>query len=194
MTERDLCTQMKWRVRRLGGTPRVGGNDDGNKRLYLFDEGMRDWLDTREKCGLCFKTAGPFITLPCCGAKVCDTENQYTLGSNTREGQCMRNHFHNSICGYHHTKVHEGHWKDCSQCERDFHPYDYAVKATSMHDSATTRRYNFDENVRTDIHPADVPFPKCSKCDVNMETTEEKTSTLDQRKSLGVSTICSKCG
>lgn len=194
MTEKDLSTGMAWRVQRIGGTPRSGGDSDRMKRSYLFEKGMVDWLDTREKCELCFKTNTPLLTLPCCGAKVCDTENQYTLGSYAREGQCMRNHLSNSICGYHFKNKHEGGWKDCKKCEEDFHPYDYAVKATSMHASTTVRRYNFDNNVRTDIHPAGVPFPQCSRCGVDVETTEEKTDTLAQRKGFGFEAMCAGCG
>jgi len=198
-TERDFLSGMQRRVRRAGGTPREGGEDEWGykeKIRIVFESGMADWTDTRQKCGLCGKTDGPFTTTDCCGGTVCDTEGQYRVNSYERDGQCGRNHRLQSICAHHHGHTsHEGDWKSCKKCEDDFHPYDYAAKATSQFVSGTVRRYNFDDNVRTDIHPADVPFPTCSECGVNVNTTEESLHTLGMRKSMGGNRIlCANCG
>jgi len=197
MTERNFYTGMQRRVRRVGGVPRSGGDSDGHKQQqkYLFESGYVDWSDTREKCGLCGKTEGPFMTTECCGRTLCDTEGQYRVNSHEREGQCARNHRLNSVCYHHHAEGHDGNWKQCTKCQEDFHPYDYAVKATSQAQSGTIRRYNFDDNVRTDIHPADVPFPQCDACGLNVDTTEETIRTLGMRKNFGSGKVtCSNCG
>ena len=128
---------------------------------------------------------------------VCDTEGQYELGSYERAGQCARNHRLHSICGHHNScsQHNEEDWKKCKECEDTFHPFDYAVKATAQPVSGTVRRYNFDDNVRTDVHPSDVPFPACSDCGANVNTTEESLETLRMRKSVGGGKIvCNKCG
>lgn len=196
MTERNFYTGLQRRVRRLG-TPRAGGDSEGYKQhqKIVFESGMVDWKDKRAKCGLCGKTGGPFTITKCCGRLICDTEGQYRPGSYEREGQCVRNHRQHSICAHHNAENHDGDWKDCTTCETYFHPYDYAVKATSQAVSGTVRRYNFDDNVRTDIHPADVEFPQCSKCGKNVDTTEESLQTLCLRKTMGGGkVICANCG
>mmetsp|Transcript_20148 Transcript_20148/g.57797 ORF Transcript_20148/g.57797 Transcript_20148/m.57797 type:complete len:569 (-) Transcript_20148:310-2016(-) len=225
MTERDLFSGLQRRVRRVGGEPRTGNAAEGLMRemiemrggvpqpgdklydLYCEVQEMSprhaeefkrfcvDWKDTSRKCGLCGSTSGPFIQMKCCGGTVCDTEDQYSIGSYERDGQCARNHRLNSICHFHHEEGHSGDWKSCQTCENYFHPYDYAVKATSQHVSGTVRRYNFDDNVRHDIHPADVPFPTCFYCDRKVDTTEESTKTLSMRKHMGGGKVrCSNHG
>ncbi|KAK1745097.1 hypothetical protein QTG54_004388 [Skeletonema marinoi] len=117
------------------------------------------------------------------------------MNSYEREGQCARNHRSQSICGFHNSEGHDGEWKTCKACEEFFHPYDYAVKATSQAVGGTARRYNFDDNVRSDIHPADVPFPTCHKCEALVNTTEESVRTLSMRKSFnGGRVTCGGCG
>lgn len=197
-TERDFYTCMCRRVRRVGGEPRAGGEDEyayKQQVRVIFESGMVDWTDSREKCGLCGKTNGPFTLTDCCGATVCDTEGQYQINTFEREGQCARNHRLQSICGFHDAEGHDGDWRTCKDCEDFLHPYDYAVKATSQAVAGTVRRYNFDDNVRTDTHPADVPFPTCHKCEVLVNTTEESMRTLSMRKSFsGGKVTCSGCG
>ena len=194
MTERNFFTGMQRRVRRLGGTPRPGGDDAYRKRQnsFVFEPGIVDWNDTRDKCGLCGKMDGPFLTTECCGRLVCDTEGQYRINSYEREGQCSRNHRMHSICAHHNSNNHEGDWKSCTKCEEDYHPYDYAVKATSQAASGTVRRYNFDDNVRTDINPADLALPNCNKCGKVVDTTEASEQTFNMRKVMSGGTIT--CG
>lgn len=48
----------------------IRGDADRRKQACLFEKGMADWL-------LCFKTDTPLTTIPCCKAKVCNTEDQY---------------------------------------------------------------------------------------------------------------------
>jgi hypothetical protein len=197
-TERDFFTGMKRRVRRVGGVPRAYSPVDYRMKVresMMFESGFVDWEDKRKKCEMCGKTDGPFTSTECCGATVCDTEGLYQINSYERDGQCARNHRLQSICGFHDAEGHGGDWKSCKKCEEFFNPYDYAVKATSQAVSLTQRKYNFDDNVRTDIHPADVPFPTCHACDALVNTTEESTRTLGMRKSFsGGKVTCSKCG
>ena len=96
-----------------------------------------------------------------------------------------RNHRYGSICAYHHQEGHEGDWKECQVCVSDFHPFDYAVKASNQADSGTERRYNFDDNVRHDLDLSIVDFPTCHECDAPCDTTEETTRTLGMRKMMG---------
>eukprot|EP00573_Skeletonema_grethae_P008453 CAMPEP_0201696740 /NCGR_PEP_ID=MMETSP0578-20130828/8304_1 /ASSEMBLY_ACC=CAM_ASM_000663 /TAXON_ID=267565 /ORGANISM="Skeletonema grethea, Strain CCMP 1804" /LENGTH=523 /DNA_ID=CAMNT_0048182769 /DNA_START=109 /DNA_END=1680 /DNA_ORIENTATION=- len=197
-TERDLYTGMTRRVRRVGGEPRAGGESGYGRKQQsrlIFESGMVDWTDCRQKCGLCGKTDGPFTVTDCCGTTICDTEDQYQINSYEREGQCYRNHRLQSICGFHNSEGHGGDWKTCKDCEDFFHPYDYAVKATSQAVAGTGRKYNFNDNVRSDVHPADVTFPTCHKCEAFVNTTEESVRTLSMRKSFsGGKAICSGCG
>mmetsp|Transcript_18663 Transcript_18663/g.26581 ORF Transcript_18663/g.26581 Transcript_18663/m.26581 type:complete len:325 (-) Transcript_18663:153-1127(-) len=197
-TERDLYTGMTRRVRRVGGGPRAGGESGYGRKQQsrlIFESGMVDWTDCRQKCGLCGKTDGPFTVTDCCGTTICDTEDQYQINSYEREGQCYRNHRLQSICGFHNSEGHGGDWKTCKDCEDFFHPYDYAVKATDQAVAGTGRKYNFNDNVRSDVHPADVTFPTCHKCEAFVNTTEESVRTLSMRKSFsGGKAICSGCG
>jgi hypothetical protein len=114
----------------------------------------------------------------CCGRRLCDTEGTYEMASYERDGQCARNHRYNTICGYHHNEGHDGDWQSCKTCEGDFHPYDYAVKATSMKVACTQRKYNFEDNVREDLFPQSMSFPQCDVCRGPVDTTEETTRTL----------------
>jgi ribosomal protein L32 len=192
MTETDFYTGLQRRVRRVGKK-----RQPIHRKSFPFDlmDGI-DWYDKSPRCGLCNSKKGPFMITECCGRTLCDTEDQYKLGSYERDGQCGRNHRYHSICAHHHNENHEcDDWKTCQQCKDDFHPYDYAVKATSQAVSGTQRKYNFDDNVRNDIHPADMPFPTCSECGVYVDTTEESTRTLMMRNMSGGGNVqCTACG
>ena len=136
-------------------------------------------------CGLCGRRDVKHMITECCGNMVCDTEDQYEMHSYQREGQCARNHRYHTICGYHHNESHPGSWKDCKTCENDFHPYDYAVKATAHELGGGFWQYNFDNNVRTDIDLRSIPLPQCSVCKKVVDTTEENTRTLSMRRMAG---------
>ncbi len=143
-------------------------------------------------CGICGSNKAALMLTECCSRLVCDTEKCYQMMSYQREGQCARNHRYGSICGFHHQEEHAGDWKTCSLCVDFFHPYDYAIKATSMAKSGTCRRYNFDDNVRDDLEPEAVGPPRCSKKDCGnvFDTKEETTRTLMIRKMLNKPTLC----
>jgi len=186
MTERDLFTGMRRQVRR-SGPPVPRDHDYTHRRDYYGEEYHFKDNSTNEGtfCGLCNSTEGPFTQTECCNRWVCDTEGQYQIGSYEREGQCERNHRYGSICAWHHQEAHEGDWKDCQDCVADFHPFDYAVKASSQADSGTERRYNFDDNVRHDLDLSAVEFPTCHECKAPLDTTEETTRTLMMRRAFG---------
>jgi hypothetical protein len=186
MTERDLFTGMRRLVRRSGPLPSRENQilNDRNKLGQEFHY-KDNTTNNGSFCGLCYSTRGPFMQTECCGNWVCDTESGYEMGSYEREGQCARNHRLGSICAYHHQEAHEGDWKDCQMCVESFHPYDYAVKASSMAASGTCRRYNFDDNVRHDLPITTIDFPTCSQCGEPVDTTEETTRTLMMRQHMG---------
>ena len=169
-----------------GGGSKVGGKG-ASKSKQQADDG-------EPFCGLCGSRRGPFIMTECCGRRLCDTEGDYAMGSYERDGQCARNHRLNTICGYHHNENHPGEWKKCTKCEGEFHPFDYAVKATSMKVSCTERRYNFDDNVRGDLFPQSMCFPQCDVCGVPVDTTEETTRTLSMRRIAGQPPLCEQHG
>jgi hypothetical protein len=185
MTERDLYTGMRRYVRRSGPEPPEEKDLIGQKDLLGPEFRVWDSSSPTPHCGLCFSTKGRFVQMDCCGGWVCDTEDQYELGSYDREGQCARNHRYGSICNFHFQEEHDGDWKECQACIGSFHPYDYAVKASSIKDSRTIRRYNFDDNVRTDLDLTLIDFPKCHECNEPVDTTEELTRTLMMRRGLG---------
>lgn len=131
---------------------------------------------------------------PCCGKVICDTEGSYQMNSYQRLGQCARNHRYHSICAFHHNENHGRVWKECEKCEDFFHPFDYAVKAVSQARSGTFLKYNFDDNVRTDLDPLKVPMPQCSQCTNRVNTAEESTRTLMMRKMFNSPVVCVEHG
>ena len=145
-------------------------------------------------CGLCGNKFGPFVKTPCCGRVVCDTEGDYQMFSYERVGQCARNHRNHSVCGFHYNESHRGDWKDCAKCEEYFHPFDYAVKAVSQARSGTIYKYNFDDNVRTDLDPASIPMPQCFECTNRVNTTEENNRTIMMRKLFHSPVLCEEHG
>jgi hypothetical protein len=181
--ERDLYTGMKRLVRRTGTPPEQYSR--GFPLPFPLATNVL-LLPKKRYCGLCHSTSNRLVQMECCGGYVCDTEPDYQLGSYERKGQCARNHRLNSICFWHFQEGHSSSdWKTCQDCQSFFHPYDYAVKASSMADSGTCRRYNFDDNVRTDLEPWAIDLPVCQECQRPVDTTEETTRTLSMRKTMG---------
>lgn len=196
MTERDLFTGMRRYVRRSGPLP-PPENDLCHRRNALGEEyHLKDnSLNTGTFCGLCDSTQGPFIQTECCGNWVCDTEHQYVPMSYNRFGQCSRNHRLGSICGFHHQEEHGSDWKVCQECKEYFHPFDYAVKASSQANGGSVRRYNFDNNCRHDLDLTELEFPTCDECKAPVDTTEESTRTISMRHiSGGGKVYCKHCG
>lgn len=186
MTERFLFTGFKRRVRRSGPLPPAENDYTGRRNFYGQQYHYKDNAENNGTfCGLCESTRGPFIQTECCGNWVCDTEGQYEIGSYEREGQCHRNHRYGSICAWHHQEDHDGDWKECQRCVDDFHPYDYAVKASSQGNSGTVRRYNFENNCRHDLDLTTIEFPTCFECKEPVDTTEETTRTIMMRDIQG---------
>jgi hypothetical protein len=194
MTERDLFTGLRRPVRRSGPLP-PAANDYIYERSkcgpeYHFKDNSKN---VGTFCGLCYSIEGPFVKTKCCTRWVCDTEGNYATGSRDRDGRCERNHQLGSICGWHHQEGHAGDWKDCSLCQDFFHPFDYAVKASSQSKGSTNRRYNFDDNVRHDLDPTKADFPSCDTCGAPVDTTEEITKTLMMRNAMaGGKNFCKK--
>ena len=196
-TDQDWCIR-RAPVKKQGQIGWVGsgsGSGSGGKGKGKGGaKGKQKRDDVEPSCGLCGSLRGPFMLTACCGRRLCDTENEYEMGSYERDGQCARNHRLNTICGYHHNEDHPGDWQKCQKCEGDFHPFDYAVKATSMKVSCTERRYNFDDNVRGDLFPHSMCFPQCDVCGVPVDTTEETTRTLSMRRLSGQPPLCEQHG
>jgi MYND finger len=187
--ERDMFTGMKRLVRRRGTPPQddplfVPPSMNLPRNVLLLP-------NQNQYCGLCHSTSNPLVPMECCGGYVCDTEEDYQMGSYERRGQCARNHRLNSICFWHFQEKHSNDdWKTCTECQDYFSTFDYAVKASSMADSGTCRRYNFDDNVRMDLELKD--FPVCDECQQPVDTTEETTRTLSLRKTMGGNKVLCK--
>ena len=102
------------------------------------------------KCGICGKKKNLTRT-ECCGNWICDDENEYVPFSYARNS-CSRNHGRYTLCGFHHTEGHPGHWKDCPECRKEF--------VTEMYVWYGTNEYNFE---KLDNPPAYEPT-RCAIC------------------------------
>jgi len=105
---------------------------------------------SKPKCGLCGKTKILYRT-DCCGNWICDDEHKYVIFSYARNS-CDRNHRRHTICGFHHTEEHPGHWKDCKECRESF--------MTEMYVWYGTNEYNFEKLANP---PAYEPT-RCTDC------------------------------
>jgi hypothetical protein len=90
--------------------------------------------DPKPKCGLCGKS-GRLVRTECCGNWICDDEASYRPFSYERNS-CARNHRRHTLCAFHHTEGHEGHWKQCAACRGSFDTETYVDLGTS--------EYNFE--------------------------------------------------
>jgi hypothetical protein len=111
---------------------------------------IKSATDGRPRCGLCGKTA-KLTKTECCDQWICDDENKYVLFSYARNS-CLRNHRRYTLCGFHYTEGHPGHWQDCQECRDDIE--------TEMYVYYGTNEYNF-EKLRN--IPKYEPT-RCSKC------------------------------
>jgi len=91
--------------------------------------------EPKNQCGLCGKTKN-LIKTDCCGNWICNDERKYIMFSYARNS-CYRNHSRFTLCGYHHTEKHPGHWKDCKFCKGSF--------MTEMYVWYGTNKYNFEK-------------------------------------------------
>jgi hypothetical protein len=103
-----------------------------------------------KRCGLCGKTRRLART-DCYGRWICDDEHKYVLFSYARNS-CHRNHRRYTLCGRHHAEGHEGDWKVCGKCRRDFETEIYVYFGTNQ--------YNFE---KLESPPAYEPT-RCTKC------------------------------
>src|ERR687887_2347938 len=76
-----------------------------------------------KRCGLCGETVNLTKT-DCCGQWICDDEDQYLMFSYARNS-CSRNHWRYTLCGYHYNERHNGDWRECDECKKDFEPEMY---------------------------------------------------------------------
>jgi hypothetical protein len=106
--------------------------------------------DDRPRCGLCGK-AKKLTKTDCCGQWICDDEDQYVMFSYAHNS-CSRNHRRYTLCSYHYSEGHAGHWQDCNKCREAFE--------TEMYVYYGTNEYNF-EKLRNP--PAYKPT-RCSQC------------------------------
>ena len=104
----------------------------------------------KSRCGLCGKTKN-LTRAGCCGNWICDDEHKYVMFSYARNS-CHRNHRRFTLCGFHHTEEHSGHWRNCRVCRRGFE--------TEMYVSYGTNEYNFE---KLENPPAYAPT-RCSIC------------------------------
>lgn len=104
----------------------------------------------RPRCGLCGKT-GKLTKTECCDQWICDDEDQYVLFSYARNS-CYRNHDRYTLCGFHYTEGHAGHWKTCPKCRESFE--------TELYVHYGTNEYNFE---RLENPPRYKPT-RCAQC------------------------------
>ena len=102
------------------------------------------------RCGLCGKR-GKLTKTECCGNWICDDEDKYVLFSYARNS-CHRNHRRFTLCGFHHTEGHSGHWKDCTLCREG--------TETEMYVYYGTNEYNFEKLENPPVYEP----TKCTKC------------------------------
>jgi hypothetical protein len=104
------------------------------------------------RCWLCGKTEKLKKT-ECCGSWICDDEDKYVPMSFARNS-CSRNHGKFTLCSYHHSEKHPGHWKNCALCRKqhDDNPEMFIYLGTN--------EYNFE--ILEDL-PAYEPA-RCSVC------------------------------
>ena len=127
----------------------------------------------QRRCGLCGKTKN-LTRAPCCGNWVCDDEHKYVLFSYARNS-CSRNHRRFTLCGFHYTEGHPGHWKDCQLC-RDAFP-------TELYVWCGTNEYNFEvlEN------PPTYEPTRCDRCGLVIKLGTDSYS-------IGpAGTLCERC-
>lgn len=105
---------------------------------------------TAKRCGLCGATKNLTKT-ECCGQWICDDEHTYRMFSYARNS-CYRNHDRYTLCGYHFTEGHSGHWTDCARCREEIE--------TEMYVYYGTNEYNFE--VLQD--PPDYEPTTCAAC------------------------------
>jgi hypothetical protein len=82
---------------------------------------------------------------------ICDDEDQYVIFSYARNS-CSRNHWRYTLCGYHYNERHQGDWRECKKCRKDFE--------TELYVYYGTNEYNF---VKLENPPAFEPT-RCAKC------------------------------
>ena len=110
----------------------------------------RNIVGNQPRCGLCGKTK-KLTKTECCGNWICDDEDKYVLFSYARNS-CYRNHRRFTLCGFHHTEGHSGHWKDCPKCREG--------TETEMYVYYGTNEYNFEKLE----NPPEYQPTKCTKC------------------------------
>lgn len=99
---------------------------------------------------------------------ICDDEDKYVLFSYARNS-CYRNHRRFTLCGYHHTEEHSGHWKDCQECRDSFE--------TEMYVWYGTNEYNFEKLE----NPSKYEPTKCAGCGIVIRLGEDGYSTSGRK-------------
>jgi len=97
--------------------------------------------DARLSCAVCGARGGAggsgLTETRCCDNAVCDNEHKYQLNSFQRD-LCPRSHERYTACGAHATESHEGDWRTCARCEKEFGGPPGSVRAASL----VWRRFN----------------------------------------------------
>ena len=132
-----------------------------NKKIKKHKKSSITKKQTKDhpRCGLCGKTKN-LIKTECCNQWICDDADKYVLFSYARNS-CYRNHRRFTLCGYHHTEKHSGHWKDCPECRNSFE--------TEMYVWYGTNEYNFEKLE----NPPEYEPTKCSMCGTIIVLSED---------------------
>ena len=119
---------------------------------------IKKTLKDTPRCGLCGKK-GKLTKTECCDRWICDDEDQYVVFSYARNS-CYRNHNVFTLCAHHHEEEHEGDWKECKKCRKNYE--------TEMYVWFGTNEYNFEKLQ----NPPKFKATKCSKCGVIIKLSE----------------------
>lgn len=120
------------------------------KKKQITKTHKRSKVKEGPRCGLCGSTK-KLTKTECCGQWICDDGDKYVPFSFARNS-CYRNHRRYTLCGFHYSEGHGGHWKDCLECRNSFE--------TEMYVYYGTNEYNFE---KLENPPAYLPT-RCAEC------------------------------
>jgi len=128
------------------------------KKQVKLIKSTKENIVVEKKCGLCGKKR-QLIKTECCNEWICDDESKYVMFSYARNS-CHRNHDRYTLCGHHFTEEHNGNWKTCKKCKKEFDAEMYVWYGTN--------EYNFSKLE----NPPTYEPTKCSSCNKIIKLTE----------------------
>ena len=113
-------------------------------------------------CGICGGKENLELT-ECCGNVICNKEDDYQLGSFSREF-CIRSHRRYTTCGCHFAQGHESaDWRECTDCVLTFAP-NWDEKGRQERSWYSTNAYNFTPMEEHEYEKGMMITAQCKKC------------------------------